>query len=56
MTLHGSWHVVLPCCTLAVALSFVISGSFVWHGDATLSQSLTARVLKDLDKDNQDIR
>ncbi len=56
MKLSESWPLVLHCGTLAVALSFVVSGGIIWHGDATRSQSLTARILNDLDKGNQDIR
>ena len=56
MTLFGNWPLVLHCCTLAVALSFAISGSVVWRGDAAPSQSLTAQILNDLDKGNEHIR
>lgn len=56
MTLSGKWPFVVHCCILAVAVFLAVSGSVTWHGNAVQSQSLTARVLDDLDKGNDDIR
>ena len=56
MTLSGKRPVIVHCSLLVIALSIAVSGSIIWRGDAIRAQSLTAQLLDDLDKGNQDIR
>ena len=56
MTLAGKRPLVVHCSLLVVALCFVVSGCGIWRGNAIRSQFLTAQLLNDLDRGNQDIR